>query len=610
MSKFISIISRSLFVAATMFLYVSCSQDIEDIDTATGNLRLSIGQVSLDVETRATPSAIGKPLAEKFDLSIRRTGTTIVAYEGAFKESVDVSPGTYDIIATCGKDVRIGRDTPFYKGTAQVTVEKDKSSSATIPCRVANALVSVRFGRTDDEKERFDHHYADYGVLVKNGSESMSIGVDDAATSIYFPAGSSPVLTFYGTLRNAGNREVSFDLTSENFPAVFGEAEHAIVTLYLPDPETASVVDIATVDVETVTLDETIPLSWLPIPSVTPAHNYDKNGCLQGTDITFGNSYPGMQWKAEVTDAQGTLYRTVEGSGELVSSYIANADGWKYVPAGEYTATFYLLLDDKTSKTGTRTFTVGNPDLKVTASAYTSYTLYQNGDVQGANGCDPYTVYSPKVSINVHSSLCQDSRYAFSLNTALDGNAISATNSVSSAEGMEYSFANQQNVMPSLGGSSLSASLTFDKTTANASATVYVTGLPAEFAPPTQEHWTGNGTVTWEGGEVRLGRNTVSQPQYINTDRFAVPAGVKIRAPYHVLLHGATTATTLTLSFGSYEYFKEKSSSGFLNNRDHDFEDVAVFTTTEGVTQSRANNSYGSGQTCSYIYYLNYYYAE
>lgn len=606
-------ILKAIILSPVLFFIGACTRE-EQLSLPDGTIRFAIGQdteTGDKMETRATPSELGKPLADKFILTIQRNGVTQPVYDGKFVESMDLPIGSYDITAHYGEDVPIGRDTPFYIGTAQADIEEGKTSSVTIPCRVGNALVSVRFGRDDEEKERFGKYYTDYGVKVKLGAYSMDITPAQEESSIYFPAGSSPVLSFYGCLRNDNNRLVFFELSSESLPTVFDRADHAIVTLYLPDPETSSVIDISTVEVETVTMEETIPLSWLPIPKVLPVHSYDNNGCLQGTNITFSNSYPGMTWKAEVTDADNILCRTIEGSGELISTFAANADGWAYLPAGEYTATFYLNLNDKIYRTGSRKFTIGNPDIKVKTDCYTSYSLYQNGDVQGANACDPYTVYSPNVNVNIASVLWQNPKYAASLTATLGGNAINASSTETSAEGITFSFANLQNINPSFDAYVLTASVTFGKAVATGSNAVYITGLPAEFNPPTQEYWSGYGTVNWDkAGEVRLGQNTVSQPQYINTERFAVPAGVKIRAPYHVMMHGATVATTLTLSFGTYNYFSEKSSGGFLNNKDHNFEDVATFTTVEAVTQAKANNSYGSAQTCSYIYYLNFYYEE
>lgn len=605
-------IFNAIALLASLLLAGACTQD-EPAPLPDGTIRFAIGQateVNDNTDTRATPSELGKPLSDKFTLTIRRNGSSQPRYDGKFVESMDLPIGTYDITARCGEDVPIGRDAPYYTGTAQATIEDGKTASALIPCRVANALVSVRFGRNADEKARFDKVYTNYGVRVKLGSYSMDITSQQEASSIYFPAGSSPGLTFYGNLRNDGGRSVSMELTSESLPAVFDRADHAIVTLYMPDPETSAVIDISTVEVETVTMEETIPLSWLPVPKAQSSHRYDANGCLQGTDLTFTNSYPGMTWKAVVTDAEGNQYRSVEGTGSLTSTYADNAEEWPFLPAGEYTATYYLIQNGGTMQTGTRTFTVGQPDIRVTTSCHTSYSLYQQGDVQGANACDPYTIYSPTVSVNIAPALWQNPQYAASLTTTLGGTDIDASSTATPAEGITFSYADSRNVTPSLDGYALDATVTFARAEATGSNTVYVTGLPVSFAPPTQDSWWGSGTVSWKAGEVRLGRNALSKPQSITTERLAVPAGVRIRAPYHVLMHGATVATTLTLSFGSYDYFREMSSGGAFNSKDHDFESVTTFTTGSPVTQAKANNSYGSGQTCSYIYYLNYYYAE
>ena len=110
-------IIKTTVLAFILLAGVSCSQDIEDLVVADGKLRLSISQVTVKTETRATPSALGKPLISNFNLKIQRSGTSLVPYEGKFVETLDIKCGTYDITATCGEDVAIGRDTPYYLGT-------------------------------------------------------------------------------------------------------------------------------------------------------------------------------------------------------------------------------------------------------------------------------------------------------------------------------------------------------------------------------------------------------------------------------------------------------------------------------------------------------------
>lgn len=222
---------QKLLMLLAVLLCMSCVQRDEMSDLPEGRLELSIGQISLSTETRATPSVLGKPLVDEFALQIQRSGTAVTEYKGKFKESIGVPAATYDITATCGEDVIIGRDAPFYIGTAQAQVEVGQTKSVNISCHVGNALVSVMFGRDDAERQAFDEMYDDYGLLVKIGQHSMAITKETASTSIYFQAGSSPELIFYGTLKDG--RVVSTVVSHQSIPKVFQAGNHAIVRLSL-----------------------------------------------------------------------------------------------------------------------------------------------------------------------------------------------------------------------------------------------------------------------------------------------------------------------------------------------------------------------------------------
>ncbi len=604
------------FMALALLVLSSCRNE-EPEPVSAGTLRVRLGGVAAAVVTRATPSELGKPEAEGFHIGITNAGGTQV-YDSPYSDAdITLPTGDYTVSATFGDNPPIGIDVPYYHGSVSVTVEEDDVAQANIACKVANALLSARFGRDDTEKERFDKFYETYSLQAHIGDYSAEIPDYASSRSVYFRAGSSVELVFAGTLRSDG-RKVStrLDVSESTFPSVFNAADHVTVTLTLPDPESATVIDISKVEVEEATMEETIPLSWLPIPQVKPAHNYDGNGNLRGTDITFTDSYPGMTWRAEVTGVDDDVtYRTVEGSGELVSAYSDNADGWVYMTAGQYKATFYLLNGSESLKTGSRTFTVATPDLKVTASAYTSHSLYLAGDVDAANECDAYTVYAPSVKVNIASSLWNNSKYTKSMNVTLGGETLADATVLGGKDGMAFSFKSQEGKNPQLNSYALVGSLTFGKTSVSGSHDVYITGLPASWAPPTEDTWSGYGTVDWGDSNnnkqcVRLGRNTTSQPQYITCGKFAVPAGVKIEATYDVMMHGATVSTVLTLSFGDNSYFSEKSSGGMFNSKDHFYADTAQFTTGSSVTEAKANNSYGSGQTCSRIYSLTYKYGK
>ena len=133
---------RNLFcVLLAVVLCVSCAQNDDELELVTGKLHLKIGTVSDKTSTRATPAALGKPLVSKFKIKAQRTSSGKVDYDGPFAETIEVRCSDYDITAYCGENVILGKDAPYYEGTAHVTVEKDKHNSVTIPCRVANALL-------------------------------------------------------------------------------------------------------------------------------------------------------------------------------------------------------------------------------------------------------------------------------------------------------------------------------------------------------------------------------------------------------------------------------------------------------------------------------------
>ena len=161
-------INYILSISLMVLTLVGCVQE-DGLSLPNGKLQLSLGQISAETESRATPSELGKPMAENFQLKIQRRGTQSIVYNGKFSDHLEIKTGKYDITATSGENVKLGKDCPYYIGTAQAVVETDKETSVTIPCKVGNALVSVEFGQDDEEKQRFEKFYEDYGVIVRIG---------------------------------------------------------------------------------------------------------------------------------------------------------------------------------------------------------------------------------------------------------------------------------------------------------------------------------------------------------------------------------------------------------------------------------------------------------
>lgn len=594
------------FVLLTLLLSACVQEDRLPADS--GTLHLSINKISSQTETRLTPGEIGKPLKERFSLKIQRTGSQSVYYNGNFKESIELPAGNYDITATYGQNATIGKDCPYYTGTIrEVKVEADKTTGVTIPCKVSNALISVKFGADEDEKARFDRYYKDYGLMVRVGDFSLPITSEFPNSSIYFPAGSSPKLSFYGKLKMDNEREVSLELTSDQFPATFDAADHAIITLGLPDPESFINVNISKVEVVTVTMGETIPLSWLPVSAVIPLHHYDENNVLQGTNLIFSDSYPGMKWKAIVTNASGETVRTVTGQGELHSGY-DNSDAWPYLPAGKYKATFYLVNGEEESKTSSREFEIGKPTIEVKVGGYSSYTKYSEGDIDAANACERKTIYNPSVSVNISENLLN--KYSYTFSYTYDGgtyNVEAGKNaySVDKIEGQTVSFD------PHV----LKANVSFDGVAAESQKNFYITGLPVNFTPPTEaQGWVAaTDRITFSNNEVKLGALgglTAHSNEYIYNNDFAIPAETKISMDYDVMIHPATVGTTLTITIGNNQLFAQTQNGGAFNTTDYPHKGTSITTLIEKASQLRCLNSYGGGNTGSHIYSLTLKYSK
>ena len=568
-------------------LLASCVQE-DGLSLANGKLHLSIGKISTQTGSRATPSELGKPLAEHFQLKVQRQGSQYTTYEGAFQKEISVNIGTYDITATYGEDVIIGRDTPYYIGTAEAIVNKDESTTVSIPCKVGNALVSVAFGKNQDETARFDKFYDEYGLLVHIGNYSMGIDKEQTASSIYFPAGSQPLFYFYGTLKSDNGRMVSIELNHKNLPDVFHAADHAKLTLTLPDPESALGVNISKAELTTVQLDETIPLSWLPVSTVIPTHQYNEDNMLVGTNLTFSNNYPGMEWKAVVTNTNGETVRTVTGSGALFSEYKSSSD-WPYLPAGKYKATYYLVKEDGENKVSSREFMVGQPTLTAKAEGYTSYDKYLSRDIDAANAADGYTLYEPQVSVNISPSLTANPRYNYQMTYTFNGETKTTTTNIQNI--------GNKKLDARLAAYQLSMNVQFAGEQVAANNDFYITGIPFMFAPPTTSTWEKDGDVTDDGDYARMGRwNGGSQS--LTYTKVAIPTGTQLSLDYKFKPNAGAVSTTFTISAGNQTLVSGKANS----YQNPTYEGVQSVTISPDATYIRCHNSYGAGATGTDLY--------
>ena len=247
-------------------LFVACSEEENLSQTGKTGFLVSLAE-DVKVESRSTPEEIGKPVASQFKLKITNQTTGSELYSGSYTEDlIPASAGMYEIEATYGDNPVLALDAPYYKGTAEADLADGESKTVQVNCKVANALASVVFDNSGTNT--FESQFVSYGVRVSVNTSVTTLPND--GKSAYYRAGSMPVFTFVGTLQNGGGeKEVPLENSNLSSPSTFAAGKHCRITLKLSDAAPGLRVEISKVEVDSVTINETIPLEWLPKPKVT-----------------------------------------------------------------------------------------------------------------------------------------------------------------------------------------------------------------------------------------------------------------------------------------------------------------------------------------------------
>lgn len=264
---------KSIYIGLVGLLMTACQT--EQWEASQGSLCITLAE-DVSISTKSTPAELGKPTEERFTLNIIKESTGENIYNGTYKQTIPAYTGAYTVTATYGTDFVIALDSPYYKGEATgVEVEVNQSTPVTLTCKVANALASVAYG--EGQKDKFDELFSTYGVEVKVGNSSVTIGRNGSTTkSAYYRAGSTPTFTFKGTLKE-NSQNVSMEITSDELTAdAFQAGQHCKLTLSLKPATAGAIITVEKVEVETVTISETIPVEWLPKPKIE-AEGFEAN---------------------------------------------------------------------------------------------------------------------------------------------------------------------------------------------------------------------------------------------------------------------------------------------------------------------------------------------
>lgn len=309
---------KLLFILCVCSVFVGCSKD--DEQTERSGFVISLDEATVDVASRATPKELGKPLDVNFHIKVVNTTTGSSVYDGAFTKLIPVNAGSYELTASYGEDVELEFDTPYYIGTATAEHQENVNTPVTIPCKVGNALLSVVFENAD----RFNKLYSKYGLRVDVGESSKTIGSDETAKSLYFKAGSDVKIYFDATKKD--NSPYSVDLTASLSSVLpFKAADHAVVKL----SASAFGLKIEKIEVEKVTVSETIPVEWLPKPKVSGFEDItyvETDDAPQNAVIDYTASLPiqDMELTLNMQDEQYSIYNKTYTLSTLTSDDRAN----------------------------------------------------------------------------------------------------------------------------------------------------------------------------------------------------------------------------------------------------------------------------------------------
>lgn len=308
---------KLLFILCVCSVFAGCSKD--DEKTERSGFVISLGEAAVDVTSRATPKELGKPLDANFNVKVVNVTTGSSVYDGEFTQFIPVNTGSYELTASYGENAELEFDTPYYIGTVTAEHQKNVNTPVSIPCKVGNALLSVVF----ENASAFNQLYTKYGLRVDVGESSKTIGSDETAKSLYFKAGSDVQIYFDATKKD--NSPYSVDLTAGLASVLpFKAADHAIVKL----TTSAFGLKIEKIEVEKVTVSETIPVEWLPKPKVSGFEDitYVETDDAPSAVIDYTASLPiqDMELTVNMQDEQYSAYNKTYTLSTLTSDDRAN----------------------------------------------------------------------------------------------------------------------------------------------------------------------------------------------------------------------------------------------------------------------------------------------
>lgn len=256
----------------------ACKQLDDDMMSDGGRFNITFSDGKSE-QSRSLPSELSDELVSEFYLTINSINGT-KAYNGNYSDFQAKQPafkaGDYYISATLGNNQLLALDSPYYESEKELaTIEIEKVTDVKVVCYVANSLASFTFADKDQVKSIF----SSYEFVTRVNDTEVSCTADDGKNP-YFRAGENVSFILRGTTIS-GN---SVDYTFASILNV-EKGKNYKYTISLGNADAGMVDFDITVDetIDDVIINETVPESWLPKPSVS-ADGFNEQGLLEYTE--------------------------------------------------------------------------------------------------------------------------------------------------------------------------------------------------------------------------------------------------------------------------------------------------------------------------------------
>ena len=428
-------------------------------------------------------------------------------------------------------------------------------------------------------------------VISKDGLkvESVANGTNSVSMSGDFAAGS----TFYFVVAPGDVSGFSITVTAQN-GATYSKVSSKSFTV-----EAAAMKNLGVID-------------FKAEPSARAEHTYS-GGILTGTKVILTPGLPsGMEAYVQNLTASmtrnGIEYRRISKSSASATEVMEVANGMTYVPQGEYVVEYTYTLNG-VAETKTVNVTVPAPTFTVSASAYTSYSKYLEGNISAANNCAPESMYDIKCSVSISDEVLKQFEMSSCTVTLKQpsGSETSLSGSVNK-KASTYLSTSQYNVSE-WGAYTLSSVVTFDGVTKSCPPkSLHITGLPYKAPSMVESDWEfASWNCEYSNGTIQLGAVSGSgECTATSKMAFVIPNNVNITVNTNVTIRAFKFAlwynTDFTVKVNGTQIIKQNSDKQDNNNTGKNYNLSGNATFTPSGCSVVMNSSYTAAGPWSKIH--------